>query len=334
MSDSRSDSPTNQSSQPPAKTGDRARTERQRRSSGVAWFLAGLMLALVLAFEIPNEIVAWRFAAALEAREAGDKERAHQLLREVLERQPDENRYQAQLYEWYLEDGKYEEALAFLQERFAAKPTQSNVINNLRLLRSQVYLHLRRYPEAIADCRELKRSSEATGQPTRVEALNGLAYARALGDLELDEALVDIDAAIVESRAELLELEQKVLDLKRNRGDTLEAGKDAAIKRRELAGCLDTRGLVRMKLGQVVRAKADFDEAIQGSQQCDEYFRHHRNSLNINFKEYEKASQRNQAVIFYHRGLNFELLGMTEEAKRDFAKAKEFLGKEPDDTLF
>jgi tetratricopeptide (TPR) repeat protein len=292
------------------------------------------MLALVFALELPNEIVAWRFAAALEAREAGDKEEADRLLAEVLARRPDEERYQLEQFQWFMDDGKYEDALAFLQKRFALKPTDTKERVKLLLQRSNVYLHLRRYADAVADCRELKRINETTGTPSRAEVLNGLAYARALGDLELDEALVDIDVAILESRAEVRETEQVALQLKRANKNNQKVRSLLAWQQRSLGGCLDTRGFVRMKLGQVARARKDFDEAIQLTQQADAFFRKNPQELTISLEEFDKRAKQQHAVLLYHRSLNYELQGLTEEAKQDFAKARELIGKDPDDTLF
>ena len=292
------------------------------------------MLALVFAAELPDEIVAWRFAAALEAREAGDKEHADRLLGEVLARRPDEERYQLEQFQWFMDDGKYEDALAFLQKRFALKPTDTKERVKLLLQRSNVYLHLRRYADAVADCRELKRINETTGTPPRGFVLNHLAYARALGELELDEALVDIDAAILEARVELRDLEQKAMQLKRANKNTLEARELLADQQSVLGGCLDTRGFVRMKSGQVARARKDFDEAIQLTQQADAFFRKNPQELTIDLEEFDKRAKRQFATLLYHRSLNYELLGMTDEAKQDFEKARELIGKEPDDTLF
>jgi hypothetical protein len=82
--------------QPPAK-----------RRVSVFWWLFGLvLLGIILVNEVPRQIRGWKLATALEAREAGDKARATQLLNELVEKNPRDDVYRFTQYEWNKEDAK------------------------------------------------------------------------------------------------------------------------------------------------------------------------------------------------------------------------------------
>lgn len=298
------------------------------------------MTGLVLIVEIPNEIVSWRFAAALEARDAGKKDEAEQMLAELLQKRPEDPRFKAAQYYWNKEDGKYDAALEYLHQRITGENEGTDLYAVLLDQRSQVYLHLKRYPEAIADCLELARFHKTTGKPSREQVLNSLAYARALGGAELDAALLDIDAAIAISRANFDDAEQilqRAITRKKGVFPATELVKDY---RRSLLGCLDTRGLVHFQLADYSAAQTDFDEAVQNMRLVREFYRMHDDSLSARERNYRDfAAKRrlldhNDAVIYYHRSLNLRKLGRDDDAQRDWDKARELIGKEPDESLF
>lgn len=298
------------------------------------------MTGLVLILEFPNEMESWRFAAALEAREAGDKDRATKLLEELLEKSPDDSRFLAAKYRWNKEDGNYAAALDYLQQQISGEQEGTVRYAALLMLRSQIYLHLQRYPEAIADCLDLARFHKTTGKPSREEVLNGLAYARALGGTELDAALIDINAAIGMHRAGLLEAEQELQKAVAAKKSIFTAQEELTDERASLLGCLDTRGLVQFKQENYEAAQVDFDEAVQLLRQVREFYRMHAKTYSVRHRKYEtylKQKQmfdHNDAVIYYHRSLNLRKLGRDAEADRDWEQARELIGKEPDETLF
>jgi hypothetical protein len=108
----------------------------------------------------------------------------------------------------------------------------------------------------------------------------------------------------------------------------------------QLAGCLDTRGFILTKLGKYEAAQADLDEAISYVNARRKYYQSNRKELSSQFRLYrdyvaeQKKWNQHDAVLFYHRSLNLEKLGRTAEADRDFAMARLFAGRQPDETLF
>ncbi len=339
MNDSPSDSSTSNSRSRSQPADQPARGERPQRNSGLAWGLMGLMIGLVLIVEIPNEIVSWRFAAVLEARDAGKKEEAETALAELLQKHPEDPRFLKAQFQWNYEDGKYDAALAYLQQRIAAEHEGTERYAALQRMRSQLYLHLRRYPEAIADCLDLARFQNVTGKPSREEVLNMLAYARGLGGVELDAALLDIDAAVAISRANLADAEQILQHaLQRKKGGAA-ANELVNEYRRSLLGCLDTRGLVHFKQENYAAAEKDFDEAIQNMRLVREFYRLHGDALSarkLHYRDFEaelRQLDHNDAVIYYHRSLNLRKLGRDDDAQRDLDKARKLIGKEPDESL-
>jgi tetratricopeptide (TPR) repeat protein len=321
-------------------TTNRANSERPRRSSRFAWWLAGLTLGLVVIVEMPNELLSWRYAAALEARDAGKKEEANKVLAELLQKRPDDPRFLAAQYTWNKEDGKYETALSYVQKLITAESEGTEFFAGLLHERSQLYLHLQRYPEAIADCLELARFHKTTGRPSREEVLNSLAYSRALAGTDLDAALIDIDAAIAISRANFRDAEQILQRAVAAKKGAFAANEFLNMQRRSLLGCVDTRGLVRFKQADYAAAQTDFDEAVESMRLVREYYRLHDDALSARERSYRDfAAKRrlldhNDAVIYYHRSLNLRKLGRDDEAQRDWDKARELIGKEPDESLF
>jgi len=133
----------------------------------------------------------------------------------------------------------------------------------------------------------------------RAEALNTRAYARALGDFELTEALADIDEALAEQ--------------------------DQA----ENASFLDTRGYVLFKLGRYDDALADLNRAIESvEEQRDALERNDAIDVRMPRREVAARARRlkqiedNLAVMYHHRGEVHEKLGNAGEATKDL-----FIGK-------
>jgi len=326
----------NDSPEEPTKTQPRAK----RRGPRFFWLLAGLMAGMVLIVELPNQWLAWKLAAALEAREAGDKARANQMLDELLQKRPDDEQYQTVRYMWNKEDGKYEEALQFLNKQLASAPEGTERFGALIMDRSQVYLHLGRHSEAVADCLELVRLNEKIGRPERQQVLNLLAYTRALAGTDLEAALADADAAVAIARADLKEAETVLQAAIAKKKRIFEANEQVAAYRSSLLACLDTRGVVRFKQQDFAAAERDFEEAVQYLEQVREFYRVYEKQFTTQVREYksfakkQKEQDHSYAVIYYHRSLNLKELGRDEDAERDWQKARKLLGREPDETLF
>ncbi len=328
-----SDAPATKSP-PRAKQSAFAQGEPPRPAgSRLAWLLFLVMAGLICAVELPNEINAWKYAAALEARDAGKQEVAYQILNDLHVRNPQNSRYSSLLYSWNLEDRNFKEALVVLDQMFQVGGSARKLLS----LRSGLYLQLGRYPEALDDCRELKRISDASGVPSQADALNGLAYTRAVGNFELNQAALDSEAAVIAARRELDEAEQELKTLQQAWFwfDTSKARVKLFETRSNYLNCLDTRGFIRTKTDELQAAQVDLDEAIQGFEvkiatpQLSRRVRKYRD-----LEAAIKQANSPLAVIYYHRSLNLQKLGREAEAKRDFDKARLLSGREPDESLF
>jgi tetratricopeptide (TPR) repeat protein len=203
-----------------------------------------------------------------------------------------------------------------------------------------MFQHLGRHADAIADCQELVLQSEKSGRPSRQNALNGLAYARALAGVELDAALADADAALASARADLKDAEETMKAAVNAKKNIFEASELLAHCRSSIMACVDTRGLVHFKKGDFAAAQGDFDEAVKRLQQVREFMHDHKKYYSTKTRDYKSFAKvqgeldHNDAVIYYHRSLNLKELGRDEDAARDWKKATELLGREPDDDLF
>lgn len=324
-------------SNPPANsTSSPTSDSNRRRNSWIVWIWFWVTIGLVAIVQIPKEITAWNYAAALEARETGDKTRGYQLLDEAIARNSDRHWYEENKYDWLKEDERFAEALELLEGRGT---TGMELLHE----RSQLLLHLRRFPEAVQDCEKIRQESEATGQPSVEQARNYLAYARALGQLELDQAAADMDAVTATATAELSEaladLESNQLPLWLSYPSLMRV----EYAKQRLAAFLDTRGFVRYRLGEHAQAAIDLDQAVKlvepGANSFlknqGEFRKRSRYAQEVNRRFPGEAEQvRTLAVLLYHRGLNRQKLGREAEANADFARVRELIGKEPDESLF
>lgn len=309
----------------------------RRRTSWIVWLWFWVTIGLVAIIQIPKEITAWKFAAALEAREAGNKELAQLLLQHLMHQDADDPAFLGTKYRWASEDGRHKEALSALQELIKQSP--KNVRWNY--LRSQELLHLRRYAEAIADAKQVKDIAKATGWPVSNDhAANGLAYARAVGKYELDQATEELDSVVNNARAELDESTKRLQSARAQHELSFFDLEQAARAQLELLMVLDTRGFARLQRSEPESAEPDLDEAVRLADEYQKFMGRYGREFSsrhrkVNQWEDElKARRQTLAVIVYHRGLAREQLNRDEEAKQDFDRVRELIGKEPDESLF
>jgi tetratricopeptide (TPR) repeat protein len=151
--------------------------------------------------------------------------------------------------------------------------------------RSSVHQRLERHREAIDDVTRAIQLSHNNNHML----LNHRAYTRAIANLELEEALVDI---------------QQAIDL---------VGRDEA-------AYLDTRGYIYYLLDRHDEALKDLDRAVQLAAlhrkqelQTAAARRYSRGRV----ARLEKRHNEHEAVMVYHRGLVHEQLGNTEQAEAD-----------------
>src|SRR5262245_52650870 len=154
-----------------------------------------VMLVLVGACaiaEVPQEIGRWKLANALELRHAGKKEEAYQALDEAMHRFPRNALLLLQRADWRLEDGESAKAEADWDQLLELPRDSVELLK----LHSQILQNAGKFKEAIVDWERLNVLSERSGRPGRAEALNGLAYARALAQIDLAKALDNVNAAL------------------------------------------------------------------------------------------------------------------------------------------
>ena len=251
----------------------------------------------------PQEIAAWHLVAAQEERAGGDKERAYARLADAFRWSPKDPRLLLQRAAWKFEDGQNEEALEDANR--AAELSREHYA--ALMVRAQIYQRLGRHAEAVEDWKVINRLSQTRGTPPRAEALNGLAYARAIGKLDLKEASKNV--------AEALEL---VPD-------------SPAIR--------DTRGYLLHLQGLHEGALVDLNAAVEGME--DDFAQRPKDaepdrsliSADVDLTGLHRPEE-GVAVVRYHRALVLKALGRDEEAKKDLDRARELIGREPDDKLF
>lgn len=310
--------------QPPPWPGAQRPTPPPRTPTPGLWMFTLLLTAIlvvpVVAGLVPREIGRWYLASALEQRKVGEKDQAYAQLDQAIGWDKDEAVYYLQRANWRREDGQYQAALEDCNRAIDLVGTGGDSALALKFQfealssRAQILQHLGRHGAAIADWKQIDQMSTTSGIPPRAVALNGLAYARAVGKLELKAGLAAADEA---------------LQLYPN-ADSI----------------LDTRGFLRYELGDYPGALADLDKAVKGIEQSYaevEKLRAARMKSDMDqrlmppdeqqFLDPESNKQ-SVAVIRYHRSLVYDKLGRAKDAEKDRARVKELLGREPDATLF
>jgi tetratricopeptide (TPR) repeat protein len=257
-----------------------------------------LVLGPLLYVGIPAEIARWHEAAGVNHFLQGDHRAALRSFDESLRwacDSPSVYRHRAAVH---METGDYQAATEDLSRVRELAPGDLASLAQ----RSHANQHLGRHAEAIKDSQRLV---ELTGEDTasnRAIALNGLAYARAVANQDLGEALAEIDKAL-----ELVD---------------------------ENAAMLDTRGFILFLQGNFPEAQPDLDKAVQRAEQdLAELAKRQDYADRLEFEQ-ELANQRESvAVIRYHRALLYEKLGQPDAAGKDLARVRE-LGKHPSPDLF
>lgn len=276
------------------------RRSRNRRDRRVLLFLVavGVSVALML-YWLPSERAKWQIAAAQAKWLEGDLPGAISILEIAAAEFPETVAIYEQRVQFYLEAKEYEKALADVQRIIELSTDSTTAL----ALKSQVLHHLGKHDEAIKVCEELLRRAEKEWIGSAPTALNSLAYAQAIGDTQLNEALEHIDEAL------------------RLAGDN--------------PAFLDTRGFVKYRLGDSQAAKVDIERAVEVWEKLVAYQEAQGLSGVRSYQsETERASyQQALAVMLYHRSLVYDRLGLKDEAKVDRERVRA-LGFEPNEQLF
>ena len=162
-----------------------------------------LVVAPVLLQEFPREVARWYRDAAVEAQLNQDNITAIEQLDKAIgwsDEDPDlyfrRARFKLELCQW--ESG--------LEDCDRVRQLAPDFVE-IGIIRSQFLMHLKRYESAIAELKEVLRESGDAKPRVRANLLNALAYARAIGSLELQQGLEAIEEsiAIVTPRAGVLD---------------------------------------------------------------------------------------------------------------------------------
>jgi tetratricopeptide (TPR) repeat protein len=189
----------------------------------------------------------------------------------------------------YNEKKDFAHVLDDAERALALKPNDDDA----QQLRASALHYLQRHRESAAAATDMLQR----GIGNRAGVLNSRAYARALGNFELNEALADIDEALA--------------------GDV------------DNPSFLDTRAYVLFKLGRNDEAMKEFTRAIEMvEKQRDQWELQARKmpqavNSEEQIKRRLKVFQHDLAVMHHHRGEVHEKLGHEKEAKNDL-----FIGKQ------
>lgn len=333
-----SNPPLKPAASPPAtnRNGARARPRPVTNGSLLWWLTIGALVLMFVA-DLPNEVVRWKHAAAIVARDSGDKEKGYELLEEAYRGRENDLKFAQQELGWRFVDEDYEQALRVLNRIIDARGTDWDLLQT----RAHFLQHLGRHEEAIADCIEVNRMSESTGEPPRAQALNHLAYTRAVAKLDLNAAEQEIDLAVPLARQEVAKLRRTLAHpLVRFLFMTSADLERLGHAENTLTGALDTRAFVLLHRDRLKEAKADMNEAIARTERYrptdpDQIAKSIQRERYVRiYEEKKRLDGKSTAVLYYHRHLIHQKLGDKEAAKVDFERARDLLGKEPDESLF
>jgi tetratricopeptide (TPR) repeat protein len=256
-------------------------------------------IALFAAVFLPKEIQQWRIAAAEEKRLDGDLRGAIQELDEHIAKNPRDIELRRRRAKWLMENKDYKQALQEIDQVITWRETDVEAYE----LRAQIHQSMGESGKAVADYKKIITFDSVTARRDRAEALNGLAYARALANAEINEGLVNIDEAM------------------------RLVGENAAM--------LDTRGFLYYRQSDFDRALKDLDHSVDFVESFYQQY------LNNGFagtdprekKQEDKKYAQMVAVIRYHRSLVHEARDEKEKAEDDRRRVRE-LGFEPNESLF
>lgn len=250
----------------------------------------------------PKEVSRWYVAIATERQLDGDPAGAEQALTRAARWDDESASILQQRGDLLIDQGRYEEALEDYTRALQLNPHHPMG----RIKRSIALQHLGRHAEAIDDWLDLKESWQGRGQEGFASALNGLAYARALGESDLDLALDEVNRA---------------LQFGGRRPDSR-------------AAMLDTRGYIHFLLGDYPAARQDLDRAIESMKRVLTKTRSLKSYPDPREHQQDlKQLKHSVAVMYYHRALLFQSWGELELADADLSRVRE-LGFEPGDHLF
>ncbi len=292
---------------------------RRRIGGLVLWAVIAMLIGAAIT-QGPAEVSRWQLAAAIKQREEGNKEAAYEELATAIKGFPARPELILLRAEWELDDGEKEKALADI-DKCLEKAGNELVWLQVHSLFLQ---NCGEFQKAVEDWKKIEKFSKRSGSPPRASALNGLAYAQALANIDLDEALTKINEALDLAPNEPALLDTRGFVLYR-RGEYEEALRDMD---RAVKGMDEAADVVRRKIGDGIAKSASKVMADATPRTLQEV-----KPVN-NLRELYEREVRSSAVGHYHRALVLAALNRKEEADKELVVARELIGKEPDETLF
>jgi tetratricopeptide (TPR) repeat protein len=192
-----------------------------------------------------------------------------------------------------MDNKNYREALIEIEQILALEPNDVGSIE----LRATAHQSLGQFREAVDDWKKILSFESVAAGDRRPLALNALAYARSLANIEFDEGLVNVDEALRLTR--------------------------------DNAEMLDTRGFLYYRQGDYERAIKDLNNAVDFAEG-----RSAPSTSDPRIKaKADKAVAQSLAVIHYHRALIHDARKEKDKAEEDRRRVRE-LGFEPNENLF
>lgn len=300
--------------------GRRGRVRWRRRI--IVWGLIALLVVPPVVDVVSDpfgEMSDWYVAAGLENGAAGKYEQATKNFEEALRWSPNNYRVFQGRATVLAEQDKLAEAIEQVDRAIELGGERTDLL----LLKMSLHQKLGDHEAAVAAVSKIEeRSRKQVASDLvfpdwyalrRMNSLNASAYARAVGNLELSDALQQAEEAL-----KLVPKDEKV-------------GR---------AMILDTRGFILYRLGRLEPALTDLNEAVQTfgpllEHNEDNFELAQRRSLDArSFQEAVATQYEGLAVMLYHRALVEQALGDVAKAEADLKRVREIIGREPDETLF
>ncbi len=179
----------------PHRSARRLRRARNGRAWGTLLVIAtavGIVIVPVASLEIPREVARWHVAAATESALNGDYSTALGEIERAMAWDPANPAWLLLRASYRLETGAWQEGLSDCDQLARLLPDDRQVGE----LRSSFLHHLGRHREAITEWRNILRASGPLPAIQEQHLLNGLAYATAIGGLDLEDGRFAVEKAL------------------------------------------------------------------------------------------------------------------------------------------
>lgn len=271
------------------------------------------IITMLFKDQFPEIVAQWYLQAAADDLQAGDLESALDNIEGVISWVPENPTGYFLRAELHREMGEFEIALEDLDRAIELQPNWLPPIAS----RAMVNQRLQRHHDSAVD---YTRALQLAGENDEAMYRNNRAYARALGEFELEEGLTDAESAVAAKEKELTYDENN------------------AFTRLDLGMYLDTRGLIHLHLGNEDQALADLNRALQlvESVQQQNPFEEFTVGSPEQLRRVAAAAEQidqSRAVMYEHRAMVYDKQGKTDEAKQDHELARQ-LGFDPENGVF